>query len=86
MSKAFGYPAGASPAAPATKPLRESQVLSVTNAGSFYTIRDVDQEIDGTSVPPTWHGEIPAKPVHGRTRNWMFLDWHVESSSKTNGF
>lgn len=86
MSKAFGYPPGASPPAPATKPLRESQVLSVTNAASFYTIRDVDQEIDGKTVPPAWHGEIPAKPVHGKTRNWMFLDWHVESSSKTNSF
>lgn len=86
MSKAFGYPAGANPPAPVTKPLRESQVVSVTNYGSFYTIRDVDQAIDGTTVPPTWHGEIPATPVHGKSRNWMFLDWHVESSSRTNYF
>jgi len=85
-SKAFGYPPGASPPAPATKPLRENQVVSVTNYGSFYTIRDVDQEIDGTSVPPAWHAEIPSKPIHGKSRNWMFLDWHIESSSRTNYF
>lgn len=86
LSKAFGYPAGANPPAPATKPLKEIQVQSVTNYSSFYTIRDVDQAIDGTTTPPAWHAEIPANPVHGKSRNWMFLDWHVESSSRTNYF
>lgn len=85
-SKAFGYPVGASPPAPATKPLKESVVQTVTNRASFYTVRDVDQQIDGTVTPPAWHGEIPSKPVHGRVRNWMFLDWHVESTTRTNYF
>jgi len=84
LSKAFGYPPGASPPAPTTKPLRESQIMSSTNRANFYTLRDVDQAIDGTVTPPAWHGEIPTNPVHGKSRNWMFLDWHVESSSKTN--
>lgn len=84
QSKAFGYPPGASPPAPTTAPLRENQVLNVTNRANFYTMRDVDQEIDGTATPPAWHGEIPTTPVHGKSRNWMFLDWHVESTSKTN--
>jgi prepilin-type N-terminal cleavage/methylation domain-containing protein/prepilin-type processing-associated H-X9-DG protein len=83
-SRPFGYPPGANPPAPVTKPLRESQVLAATNRASFYTVRDVDQQIDGTATPPAWHGEIPTNPVHGKSRNWMFLDWHVESSSKTN--
>lgn len=83
-SKAFGYPSGANPPAPATKPLKENVVLTATNMGSFYTIRDVDQAIDGTTTPPAWHGEIPATPVHGKVRNWMFLDWHVESTTRTN--
>jgi len=85
-SKAFGYPVGANPPAPATKPLRENMVLSVTNRANFYTLRDVDQVIDGKTTPPAWHGEIPTTPVHGRVRNWMFLDWHVEASSRTNYF
>ncbi len=83
-SKAFGYPSGAVPADTATKPLRETLVLTVTNRGTFYLLRDVDQEIDGTANPPAWHAEIPDKPVHGHARNWMFLDWHVESTTKTN--
>ena len=85
-SKAFGYPPGASPPAPATKPVKEQVVHSVTNAGSFYTIRDVDQRIDGTVTPPSWHAEVPTEPVHGKARNWMFLDWHVESTTRTNYF
>lgn len=86
MSKAFGYPPGSSPPEPATAPLKEATVQSATNVSSFYTIRDVDQAIDGTVTPPTWHGEVPTLPVHGKVRNWMFLDWHVESSTRTNFF
>ena len=85
-SKAFGYPAGANPPAPATKPLKENAVLSSTNRANFYTVRDVDQQIDGADTPPTWHGEIPATPVHGKVRNWMLLDWHVEATTRTNYF
>ena len=24
-----------------------------------------------------WRDELPAKPVHGKVRNWLFLDAHV---------
>ena len=85
-SKAFGYPVGANPPAAATKPLKENVVLSATNRATFYTVRDVDQQIDGADTPPAWHGEIPSTPVHGKVRNWMLLDWHVEASSRTNYF
>jgi prepilin-type N-terminal cleavage/methylation domain-containing protein/prepilin-type processing-associated H-X9-DG protein len=85
-SKAFGYPPNADPPAPATKPLRESSVIGSTNTSSFYTLRDVDNAIDGTVTPPAWHGDIPTTPVHGKVRNWMFLDWHVEGTSRTNWF
>jgi prepilin-type N-terminal cleavage/methylation domain-containing protein len=85
-SKAFGYPVGANPPAPATKPLKEGVVISATNRASFYTVRDVDQQIDGSDTSPSWHGEVPVTPVHGRVRNWMLLDWHVEASSRTNYF
>ena len=83
-SKAFGYPPNASPPQPPNDPLKESVVLTATNIGSYYTLRDVDNDIDGTSNPPDWHLDIPTKAIHGRVRNWMFLDWHVEASSRTN--
>ena len=85
-SKAFGYPANADPPATPTAPLKASTVLGATNLSSFYTMRDVDNVIDGTTVPPAWHGDIPSNPVHGKVRNWMFLDWHVQATSKTNNF
>jgi prepilin-type N-terminal cleavage/methylation domain-containing protein len=85
-SKAFGYPQGAVPVAPATSPLKSAQVVSVTNYANFFTMRDVDNVIDGTTVPPDWHGDIPTLPVHGKVRNWMFLDWSVRASSRTNNF
>ncbi|MEK7781362.1 MAG: DUF1559 domain-containing protein [Verrucomicrobiota bacterium] len=85
---AFGYPAGTTPtiAGAPFLPLRQSVVNRITNYSAFYTMRDVDNEIDvPTSSSAAWLNEIPVKPAHG-SRNWMFLDWHVESSSKTNGF
>ena len=88
MSKAFGYPGSyATPSGPNTNPLKESVVRNVTNAASFYTIRDVDNEIDlQNSSTAAWLNEIPATSVHGKVRNWMFLDWHVQSSTRTNFF
>jgi prepilin-type N-terminal cleavage/methylation domain-containing protein/prepilin-type processing-associated H-X9-DG protein len=84
-SAAFGYPANANPPAPANPPQREAAVQSVTNRAEFYTLRDVDQEIDG-STGTQWKTEITTKPIHGKARNWMFLDWHVESTTRTNYF
>lgn len=83
-SAPFGYPIGANPPAPPNDPGKESALHTITNRGEFYALRDVDQEIDGSTTPPAWKGEIPAKPAHGRTRNWMFFDWHVESTTRTN--
>lgn len=83
---AFGYPSGTIPAITGApfRPLKLMRVATVTNASSFYTIRDVDNGIDVPgSSSAAWLSEIPVSPTHG-SRNWMFLDWHVESSSKTN--
>ncbi len=85
-SKAFGYPPNSSPPEPPNDPLKESRVVTKNNTSSFYTLRDVDNAIDGTVQPPAWHGDIPTLPIHGKVRNWMFLDWHAEASSRTNFF
>ncbi|MFN3409741.1 MAG: type II secretion system protein [Limisphaerales bacterium] len=84
LSRPFGYPLNADPPAPYQAPMRESAFLGQVNTSQFYTMRDVDNAIDGTVTPPAWHADIPTTPIHGRVRNWMFLDWHVESSSRTN--
>jgi prepilin-type N-terminal cleavage/methylation domain-containing protein/prepilin-type processing-associated H-X9-DG protein len=84
-SKAFGYPVNASPPATATSPLKENVVMA-NGPSSFWALRDVDAQIDGAANPPTWHGDLSSKPVHGSVRNWLFLDWHAQASSKTNNF
>jgi len=87
VSRAFGYPQGANPPMSPDRdyaPLRESALIGSTNTSSFYTVRDVDQAIDGTAI--AWQQAIPATPIHGKVRNWMFLDWHVAASTRTNGF
>jgi prepilin-type N-terminal cleavage/methylation domain-containing protein/prepilin-type processing-associated H-X9-DG protein len=84
-SAPFGYPVNANPPAPASKPLKEGIVQAAPDRDKFFTLRDVDQEIDG-STGTQWKTEITTKPIHGKVRNWMFLDWHVEANSRTNYF
>jgi prepilin-type N-terminal cleavage/methylation domain-containing protein/prepilin-type processing-associated H-X9-DG protein len=84
-SKAFGYPPNSQPPDTATAPLKEN-VVTANGPSSFWALRDVDAQIDGTANPPTWHGDLQSKPVHGRARNWLFLDWHAQSSTQTNNF
>lgn len=85
-SRAFGYPPNADPPSPPNDPLRQTVVNTLRNVSTIYTMRDVDNQIDGTTTPPAWHGDIPTTPVHGKVRNWMFLDWHVASTTRTNFF
>ena len=48
-------------------------------------MRDVDQQLDGTVTPPTWHGQIAPQAVHGNNlRNVIFFDWHVQGVHGTN--
>jgi prepilin-type processing-associated H-X9-DG protein len=84
-SKPFGYPVNADPPGTATSPLKENVVMA-NGPSSVYALRDVDAQIDGTVTPPTWHGDLQAKPVHGSVRNWLFLDWHAQASTQTNNF
>ena len=87
-SKPFGYPPNADPPEATSLPMTESQLLSLSTNGvsSYFVMHDVDAQYDGTAVPPTWHDDLQATPVHGTTRNWLFFDWHVAATIKTNNF
>jgi prepilin-type N-terminal cleavage/methylation domain-containing protein/prepilin-type processing-associated H-X9-DG protein len=89
-SRPFGYPKGTStpvlsPDA-AISPLKISAITQFTNSISdCYAMRDVDQQLDGSSSPPTWHTQIAAEAVHGNNlRNVIFFDWHVQGVKGTN--
>jgi prepilin-type N-terminal cleavage/methylation domain-containing protein/prepilin-type processing-associated H-X9-DG protein len=87
-SRPFGYPSGTSPALAGApyKPLKISAITQFTNSlTDCYAMRDVDQQLDGTVTPPTWHGQIAPQAVHGNNlRNVIFFDWHVQGVHGTN--
>ena len=87
-SRPFGYPAGTSPAVAGAPyvPLKVAAIAHFTNSMSdCYAIRDVDQQLDTAVTPPTWHGQISPKAVHGNDlRNVIFFDWHAQGVRGTN--
>ena len=89
-SRPFGYPSGAVPAEPVTKPLKETVILTTTNAGgpsAFSLVRDVDMVLDSVDAQYwTYPNDVAPRPIHGSSRNWLFLDWHAQSTTSTNFF
>jgi prepilin-type N-terminal cleavage/methylation domain-containing protein/prepilin-type processing-associated H-X9-DG protein len=66
----FGYPS------PPQLPLKHSQLNQYGAPAGLFAISDVDK---GNVTDPTvgWWSDLPYAPVHGRTRNQLFFDWHV---------
>jgi prepilin-type processing-associated H-X9-DG protein len=70
----FGYPATGSD--PAIAPLRLGAFDHYVPTSSIFAMTDVDKG----NVNPTvsWWNDLPYQPVHGKVRNQLFFDWHVE--------
>jgi len=68
----FGYPV-----APLARPLKMSEFDSYVGPANIFAITDVDKG----NVDPrvTWWSDLPYEPVHGKVRNELFFDWHVEA-------
>lgn len=72
----FGYPdTGTSPA---VKPLKYLSIDNFVGRSQLFAISDLDQAIPSLNPSVSWWSDLPNKPVHGRTRNQLFLDWHAE--------
>jgi len=56
---------------------KESAVLTLTNANDIWVLGDIDELANGGPAPSGWNTSIPAKPVHGSVRNFLFFDGHV---------
>jgi prepilin-type N-terminal cleavage/methylation domain-containing protein/prepilin-type processing-associated H-X9-DG protein len=69
----FGYPAYNNPA---ISPLKIKQLLTYGPLSSTSAITDVDQ-LNVTDPTVTWWPDIPTEPVHNRSRNVLYFDWHV---------
>lgn len=50
----------------------------------LWALCDLDQKCTSPTVKASgWFPTLPAKPVHGNTRNFLYLDGHVESLADT---
>jgi prepilin-type processing-associated H-X9-DG protein len=74
----FGAPFGRlNPAA--TAPLKLSALTAAVNPARCVAMQDADKG----DVNPTVSGwkELPYQPVHGKSRNQLFFDWHAASKN-----
>jgi prepilin-type processing-associated H-X9-DG protein len=64
---------------PDGRPLTLTAIAAITTPGNSAAMADADKG----NVNPTLSGwnALPYQPVHGKTRNQLYFDWHV--SSKT---
>ncbi|MGN6555091.1 MAG: prepilin-type N-terminal cleavage/methylation domain-containing protein [Verrucomicrobiota bacterium] len=74
----FGYPSGQPlPKAPPHK------LSDLPQPSENWAIVDLDQM---GSPNVGWKDELPPKPVHGSSRNYLYFDWHVASErAELNG-
>jgi prepilin-type N-terminal cleavage/methylation domain-containing protein/prepilin-type processing-associated H-X9-DG protein len=66
----FGYPNPPQPA------LKQSQLVQYGSPAELFAITDVDKA-NVTDPSVSWWGDLPYAPVHGKTRNQLFFDWHA---------
>jgi prepilin-type N-terminal cleavage/methylation domain-containing protein len=71
----FGYPGRASN--PFADPLPLPALERFGSRSGIHAITDADQQNSPAQDNP-WYGQLPAKPAHGRQRNELRFDWHVE--------
>jgi prepilin-type N-terminal cleavage/methylation domain-containing protein len=72
----FGYPS--SGGAPEVAPLKYAELSRYTAPAMLFVITDVDK-INIPDPTITWWTDLPYKPVHGKVRNELYFDWHVQS-------
>ena len=71
----FGYPLP-----PESKPLMTTSFVSpLTPPDSTFAITDVDKSLPSLNPTVSWYKWLPDKPAHGKMRNRLFFDGHVEA-------
>ena len=80
LTRPFGYPnsqlsSGGVDEAP-------KKTRQIANTSGSWAMTDADQE--NASPGGVYYDLLPKKPAHGRVRNQLFFDWHIEAVSATN--
>jgi prepilin-type N-terminal cleavage/methylation domain-containing protein len=74
----FGYPGWKSRVY--ASPLKASGVSQFGSVSDLFALTDADQ-INSPPDDNPWYAQLPRKPVHGRHRNELYFDWHVQAKS-----
>lgn len=54
-----------------------TEIESLTNSADFWLMGDLDELAFGGPAPTGWKTSIPKTPVHGKVRDFLFIDGHV---------
>ena len=71
----FGYP---DPAVTNVGPMRWTQVEGLISPSRGWFITEPDK-VNVTNLANSWQGQLPDSPPHGKVRNYLFYDGHVEA-------
>ena len=74
-ARPFGDPG----TSPLLEPMRLSGMIGYQPLSRAFAISDVDQALPELNPGVSWWPELPNKPVHGRVRNQVYFDGHVEA-------
>jgi prepilin-type processing-associated H-X9-DG protein len=78
MVRPFGYPERAG--APTRLPLKYSEVARFGSLSEIYALADADK-LNSPSADNPWRAQLPDRPAHGRSRNNLYFDGHLEAKS-----
>ena len=73
----FGYPGASGGVGGWTVDAQPLKSTTIPNPSDNYALIDVDQKNTLASLTTGYGVNLPPKPVHGKVRNALFLDWHV---------
>jgi prepilin-type N-terminal cleavage/methylation domain-containing protein/prepilin-type processing-associated H-X9-DG protein len=76
MLRPFGYPQRGGQ--PRREPLKAGDIDAHGSRSTLFAISDADK-LNSPGQDNPWYGQLPEKPVHGKHRNQLFFDWHVEA-------
>jgi prepilin-type processing-associated H-X9-DG protein len=78
----FGYPDPSRSA-----PRKLNAISAVRSLSDVWALADTDQEcFDDPTKQPGWFSSLPPKPLHGGTRNYMYLDGHTATKKTIVGY
>jgi prepilin-type processing-associated H-X9-DG protein len=80
LTRPFGYPY--SELAVGGTDETPKKLLEIASPALSWAMTDADQENAATGA--AYYDYLPKSPTHGKVRNQLFFDWHIEAVKATN--